>query len=159
MASKIAERGEFLTRGTLAAQTGCTIETIRYYEQIGVLPPPSRSQGGHRLYGPDLLKRLNFIRRSRDLGFTLAEIRQLLHLVDGGKYTCDQVETLAIDHVRDINQKISDLRKLKKVLEAMVSQCSGGKVPQCPIIDALFDPRTPLLLTVALPRSRSRLKR
>lgn len=159
MASKTTGRGGLLTRGALAAQTGCNVETIRYYEQIGVLPPPSRSQGGHRLYGPDLLRRLSFIRRSRDLGFTLEEIRELLRLVDGGKFTCDQVETLAIDHVHSIDRKIADLRKLKKVLGVMISQCSGGKVPQCPIIDVLFDPRTPLPLTTALPPGKSRTRR
>ncbi|MGE0853244.1 MAG: helix-turn-helix domain-containing protein [Hyphomicrobiaceae bacterium] len=145
MPSSVAkDSGELLTRGALAARTGCNIETIRYYEQIGVLPPPLRSQGGHRLYGPDLLRRLSFVRRSRDLGFTLEEIRELLRLVDGGKYTCDQVESLAIDHVRDIERKISDLRRLKKVLAKMISQCGGGKVPRCPIMDALFDARSPL---------------
>ena len=128
-----------LTRGELAAQTGCNIETIRYYEQIGVLPPPPRSLGGHRLYGPDLLKRLNFVRRSRDLGFTLEEIRVLLRLVDGGEYTCAQVEALALEHAHEIKRKIADLTRLKKVLEKMASQCSGREVPECPIIDALFE--------------------
>ena len=83
---------EALTRGALAARTGCNIETIRYYERIGLLPPPPRSAGGHRLYGRDLVKRLTFVRRSRDLGFTLKEIRELLRLVDGGTYTCGEVE-------------------------------------------------------------------
>jgi len=143
MASKPNERGEVLTRGALAVQTGCNVETIRYYEQIGMLPPPRRSQGGHRLYGQSLVKRLNFVLRSRDLGFTLEEIRELLRMVDGGNYTCAQVEALAHQHVQDIRQKINDLKKLKLVLERMASQCSGGKIPACPIIDALFDARTP----------------
>ena len=134
--------GEAVTRGALAAQSGCNIETIRYYEQIGILPP--RSSGGHRLYGQTLVKRLNFIRRSRELGFTLEEIRDLLRLVDGGKYTCAQVETLAREHARDIRRKIADLKKLKTVLEEMASQCSGGTIPKCPIIDTLFDSRAPL---------------
>lgn len=77
-----------LTIGMLSSRTGCNIETIRYYEQIGLLPPPPRSQGGHRLYEEDLRRRLGFIRRSRDLGFTLDETRGLLRLVDGGAYTC-----------------------------------------------------------------------
>lgn len=144
MSEKATAPGELLTRGALAARIGCNIETIRYYEKAGLLPPPPRSQGGHRLYGQDLVKRLNFVRRSRDLGFTLEEIRELLRLVDGRKYTCAQVEALALEHVQEIRRKISDLRKLKHVLEAMASQCSGGTVPECPIIDALFDPRTRL---------------
>jgi MerR family mercuric resistance operon transcriptional regulator len=151
MVSRSTERDELLTRGALAARTGCNIETIRYYEQIGILPPPLRSQGGHRLYGQSLAKRLNFVRRSRDLGFTLEEIRELLRLVDGGNYTCAQVETLAREHVRDVRRKIGDLKKLKAVLEGMVSQCSGGKIPECPIIDALFDSRTPLRPSRATP--------
>lgn len=144
MSSDAVRRGGLLTRGELAARIGCNIETIRYYEKAGLLPPPPRSQSGHRLYGQDLVKRLNFVRRSRDLGFTLEEIRQLLRLVDGGKYTCAQVEALALEHVQEIRRKISDLRKLKSVLETMASHCSGGTVPDCPIIDALFDPRTRL---------------
>ena len=130
---------ERLTRGALAARTGCNIETILYYEKIGLLPPPPRSTGGHRLYGRDLVKRLNFVRRCRDLGFTLGEIRELLRLVDGGTYTCGEVEQLALDHVREIRRKIGDLRRLQRVLETMASQCSGDAVPDCPIIEALFD--------------------
>ncbi len=144
MATRTEKEAELLTRGTLAAQSGCNIETIRYYERIGILPPPPRSQGGHRLYGQDLIKRLTFVRRSRELGFTLEEIRQLLRLVDGSNFTCAQVETLAHAHARDIHQKIADLKKLKSVLEAMASQCTGGEVPECPIVDALFDSQTPL---------------
>jgi len=84
---KVAPSGKLLTRGLLAARTGCNIETIRYYERVGLLPPPPRSAGGHRLYGHDLVRRLNFVRRSRDLGFSIEEIRELLRLVDGGSYT------------------------------------------------------------------------
>ena len=135
-------RDQFLTRGALAVKTGCNIETIRYYEQIGLLPPPPRTEGGHRLYGRDLHMRLNFIRRSRELGFTLEEIRELLRMVDGRKYTCKQVETLALQHASDIKRKISDLRKLKNVLETMASQCRGSKVPECPVIEALFSAQT-----------------
>ena len=144
MSGNGTRRGELLTRGELGARTGCNIETIRYYEQIGLLPPPPRSAGGHRLYGHELLKRLNFILRSRELGFTLEEIRGLLNLVDGGNYTCAEVEALALEHVQHIRRKIADLKKLNKVLEAMASQCSGGTVPECPIIDVLFDPEVRL---------------
>jgi MerR family transcriptional regulator, mercuric resistance operon regulatory protein len=128
-----------LTRGALAARTGCNIETIRYYERVGLLPAPPRSAGGHRLYGPDLVKRLNFVRRSRDLGFTIEEIRELLRLVDGGSYTCAQVEQMARDHARQIRRKLADLRRLQRVFETIASQCTGSEVPDCPIIDALFE--------------------
>ena len=130
--------GKPLTRGGLAARTSCNIETIRYYERVGLLPPPPRSAGGHRLYGEGLIRRLNFVRRSRDLGFSIEEIRELLHLVDGGTYTCGEVEQQARDHIRDIRRKIADLRKLEGVFETMAAQCSGNAVPDCPIIDALF---------------------
>jgi MerR family mercuric resistance operon transcriptional regulator len=144
MAGRVTDQEVFLTRGELAAGTGCNIETIRYYEQIGILPPPPRSGGGHRLYGHTLVRQLNFVRRSRDLGFTLEEIRELLRMVDGGNYTCAQVEALALEHVQGIRRKITNLKKLKIVLETMASQCSGGKIPKCPIIDTLFDARTPI---------------
>ena len=138
-----AASGKPLTRGALAARTGCNIETIRYYERVGLLPPPPRTAGGHRLYGEGLVRRLNFVRRSRDLGFSIEEIRELLRLVDGGTYTCREVEKLARDHMREIRRKIADLRRLQRVFEMMAAQCSGNAVPDCPIIDALFDPDGP----------------
>jgi MerR family mercuric resistance operon transcriptional regulator len=151
-----APSGKPLTRGALAARTGCNIETIRYYERVGLLPPPPRSAGGHRLYGQDLVRRLNFVRRSRDLGFSIEEIRELLRLVDGGTYTCGEVEQLARDHVREIRRKIADLRRLKRVFETMAAQCSGDAVPDCPIIDALFDPEgLPRPATTGTTNSRS----
>jgi MerR family transcriptional regulator, mercuric resistance operon regulatory protein len=136
-----SESPELLTRGALAAETGCHIETIRYYERIGMLPPPPRSEGGHRLYGPDLVSRLQFVRRARDLGFALEEIRELLGLIDGGNYTCAQIEGIALAHVEEIRRKIADLTRLKKTLAAMAAQCSGGEIPACPIVDALFSSR------------------
>lgn len=141
--NKLTERTQLLTRGALAAEAGCGIDTIRYYEQIGIMPPPPRSVGGHRLYGQPIVKRLHFIRRSRELGFTLREIRQLLRLVDGGNCTCAQVETLARERTQDIRRQIADLKRRKAVLEAIASRCSGGEIRECPIIDALFDTRTP----------------
>ncbi len=124
--------------GTLAKQTGCKVETIRYYENIGVLPPPARSSGGQRRYTINHLKRLNFVRRARALGFTLNEVRDLLRLVDGGDYTCAEVEAVTLAHLGDVRTKIADLRKLERVLNDMASQCDGGTVPDCPVIDALF---------------------
>lgn len=131
-------RGSEWTIGRLSKETGCNIETIRYYERKGILTAPPRSGGGHRLYGEKHLKRLTFVRRSRELGFTLKQVRRLLELVDGGKYTCAEVEEIAQEHLREIQKKMSDLRKLEGALEKMVSQCAGGSVPDCPVIDALF---------------------
>ena len=128
-----------LSIGELSKQSGVNIETIRYYEKIGVMPAPCRSANGYRLYGADHLKRLSFVRRSRQLGFSLDEIRGLLRLVDGDAYTCAQVRELALDHLVEIRRKIADLKRLKRVMEEMAAQCSGERTPECAIIDALFD--------------------
>ncbi len=126
------------TIGSLSRDTGCNIETIRYYERIGLMPAPPRSKGGHRLYEKDHLKRLSFIRRSRDLGFTLEEVRGLLRMIDGHDYTCDEVKVLTLSHLQEVQQKIADLRRLERVLKTMAAECEGGNVPDCPIIDALY---------------------
>ena len=128
----------WLTIGQISKRTRCNIETIRYYEKIGLLPAPPRSEGGYRLYGEDHLKRLTFIRQSRALGFSLDEIRSLLRLVDKGDYTCSEVKEITSEHLDAVRRKISDLRVLEKALEDMVSQCDDGRVPECPVIEALF---------------------
>jgi MerR family mercuric resistance operon transcriptional regulator len=124
--------------GELSGRTGCNIETIRYYERIGLLPPPPRSAGGHRLYGVDHLKRLTFIRRGRQLGFALKEVRGLLAMVDGGGQTCDEVQALTLAHLDEVRRKIADLKAMERVLDAMAAECEGGTVPACPVIGALF---------------------
>ncbi|MCH7487130.1 MAG: helix-turn-helix domain-containing protein [Proteobacteria bacterium] len=128
--------------GVLSKRTGCDIETIRYYERIGVMPKPPRTEGGHRVFSEDHLKRLTFIRRSRELGFTLVQVRDLLGLVDGNDYTCDEVKAITVEHADAVRQKIADLRKLKRVLDDMVSQCDRGDIPDCPVIEALFEERS-----------------
>jgi MerR family transcriptional regulator, mercuric resistance operon regulatory protein len=130
-----------LSIGKLSKQSGVHIETIRYYEKIGVMPAPGRSAGGYRVYGPDHLKRLSFVRRGRELGFSLDELRGLLRLVDGHSYTCAEVRALTLDHVAEVRRKIRDLRRLERVMADMAAQCTGNQIPECPIIDALFDPR------------------
>jgi MerR family transcriptional regulator, mercuric resistance operon regulatory protein len=135
-------RGSALTIGTLSRRTAVNVETIRFYERIGVLPKPPRSSGGHRLYSPDHLKRLTFVRRSRELGFSLDEVRGLLRLVEGGYYSCAEVRTITLDHLAEVRRKIGDLRRLERTLADVSSKCRGGKVPDCPIIDALFDARS-----------------
>jgi len=126
-----------LTIGKVAGQTGCHIETIRYYEKENLLPPPGRSAGGHRLYTSDLIERLVFIRRSRELGFSMQEIRELLSVVDGRQVSCERVKNLADTHLKDIRSKISDLRRMETTLRELSNQCSGDDVPECPIIEAL----------------------
>lgn len=127
-----------MSRGSLAKETGVNIETIRYYENIGLMPDPGRTSGGHRIYDQSHLKRLSFVKRSRELGFTLHDIRQLLELVDGGDYTCGEIRDRTIIHLDDVAQKIRDLQKMRRTLKAMASKCKGGLVPECPIVDALY---------------------
>lgn len=125
-----------LTIGVLSEGSSVNIETIRYYERIGLMPAPPRSQGGHRLYGGEHRKRLAFIRRSRELGFTLDEIRNLLGLVEGG-YTCGEVRDAALTHLKDIRRKITDLRRMERTLAETAARCEGGTAPECPIVDVL----------------------
>ena len=127
-----------LSSGALAREAGVNIETIRYYEKIGLMPEPFRAANGYRAYGETGLKRLSFIRRCRELGFSLDEVRGLLGLVDGGDYTCAEVRDLSIVRLGDVRQKIRDLRKMERTLKEMVSQCDGGLVPECPIVDRLY---------------------
>lgn len=123
--------------GTLSRRTGVNIETIRYYERIGIMPEPPRSTGGQRIYETSHRRRLTFVRRSRELGFSLDEIRALLGLVDGGAYTCGEVHEMTLAHIADIRRKIADLRRMEQVLKDMAAKCEGGDVPECPILDAL----------------------
>jgi MerR family mercuric resistance operon transcriptional regulator len=127
-----------LSIGALSKESGVNIETIRYYERIGVMPAPARSAGGYRMYAPDHLKRLRFVRRGRQLGFSLDELRGLLNLVDGHAYTCAEVHALTLQHLTEVRRKIADLRRLERVMASMAAQCTEDRVPECPVIDALF---------------------
>ncbi len=127
-----------LAIGELSKRTGVNIETIRFYEKQGTLPKPVRSESGRRLYDQEDVKRLNFVHRCRNLGFSLKEVASLLSLVDGGHYTCKQVHDITAIHVEDVKQKINSLQKMESVLDEMMEHCSQGNVPKCPIIDSLF---------------------
>ena len=124
--------------GELSRRTGVNIETIRYYERIKMLPAPPRTASGRRVYGPAETRSLAFIRRSREHGFTLEEIRVLLALSsDDGKNTCAEVRQLAASHLADVRAKISDLRAMARVLADAVRRCDAGEAPGCPLIDTL----------------------
>ncbi|NNE06705.1 MAG: helix-turn-helix domain-containing protein [Xanthomonadales bacterium] len=129
-----------ITRGKLAKLARVNAETVRYYEKQGLMPEPPRSQGGHRVYGPSHVKRLAFIRRCRELGFNLGEIRGLLKLVDGGTLTCGEVLARTNEHIADIQAKIRDLEEMERSLTRMASQCSGKAIPDCPIVEKLWNP-------------------
>lgn len=128
---------EGIAIGELSRRTGVNIETIRYYEKIKILPPAPRTESGRRVYGRAEARVLAFIRRARELGFTLDEIRTLLRLVNRG-YTCGEVQELAGRHLAAVRERISDLRRMERTLSAASEECSGGNVPECPIIEALF---------------------
>ncbi len=127
-----------LTIGALSRETGCKIETIRYYERIGLLRAPPRSAGGHRIYDRDDFGRLGFVRRARELGFSLDDIRALLGLVDGADFSCAEVKAVTVEHLASVEAKIKDLRTIAGVLRDMAARCDGGETPDCPIIEALY---------------------
>ena len=124
------------TIGELARRTAVKVETIRYYEKIDLLPQPPRSDGGHRRYTPDHARRLTFIRRSRDLGFTLDDVRTLLDLAERGPCCADIRETAAA-HLEDVRCKIADLQRMERTLAATVARCEADTSPTCPIIAEL----------------------
>jgi len=126
--------------GQLAKKANCKVETVYYYEKIGLIPEPPRTQGGHRSYDLDHAKRLNFIRRSRELGFTIVQIKELLKFIDEPHHYCGEVKAMAMLQAREAQKKIDDLERLKLALTKMVSQCkgSGYSINNCPIIDALY---------------------
>lgn len=127
-----------LAIGDLARATGTKVETIRYYERIGILPAPARTAGNYRAYAEAHLNRLSFIRRARDLGFHLEQIEALLQLSDDASRPCDAVDEIASAHLAEIDRKIADLRALRRELKEVVGQCrSGAAISECRIIDAL----------------------
>jgi MerR family mercuric resistance operon transcriptional regulator len=129
--------------GELSERTGVNTETIRYYERIGLLSPPPRSAGRHRLYSEDHVQRLSFIRRSRELGFTLDDIRALAALVDQGGFDCGIARDIAIRHLSDVRGKIASLRRLERALKSMADACHPGDQSSCPIITALSSGPSP----------------
>ena len=123
--------------GALAEKTGVNIETIRYYERIGLLPLPPRSGGRHRLYDERHIQRLNFVRRSRELGFPLDDVRALLALVDNGKTECRMTKEISLRHLADVRGKMASLKRLERALKTMTDACRPGDQSSCPIIEAL----------------------
>ncbi|MTH65604.1 MerR family transcriptional regulator [Paracoccus shanxieyensis] len=126
-----------LTIGQLSQSTGVKVPTIRYYEQIGLLPEPERSEANRRLYGKTSLDRLTFVRHSRDLGFSLEAIRELLHLSDNPDHPCEAVDAIAKRQLDQVNARISRLLALREELQRMIAQCSCGTVADCRVIETL----------------------
>ncbi|MGJ5136157.1 MerR family transcriptional regulator [Bradyrhizobium oligotrophicum] len=131
-----------LTIGDLAKRTGTKVETIRYYERIGLLPLPARTEGNYRAYDNDQLGRLSFIRRARDLGFSIDQVRDLLDLADQRDRPCDAVDVIAGQHLAEIERKIADLVALRDELADVIGRCKHGTVADCRIIEALAPHRS-----------------
>lgn len=123
--------------GSLSEHSGVNIETIRYYERAGLLPKPLRSAAGYRLYRTIDFDRLCFIRRARDLGFSLNEVRRLLGLADQKSRSCRRVHDIAVEHLAEVRAKIGDLRRMERVLATMVKACAQGTLPACPLLETL----------------------
>ncbi len=123
--------------GELGLATGTKVETVRYYEKIGLLPPPGRTAGNYRAYSSDHLARLSFIRRARDLGFTLEAVRELLTFSDDKAQSCEAVDVIARAHLTEIDCKIADLQALRSELARVLGSCSNGTVADCKIIESL----------------------
>ena len=127
-----------LSIGDLAKATGAKVVTIRYYEQIGLLPAPSRTEGNYRAYDQAHMRQLRFIRRCRDLGFTLEQVRDLLGLSSQETQACAEVDRITAEHLMEIEEKILDLKRLAKELRRLSKCCQGdGLIADCRIIEAL----------------------
>lgn len=123
--------------GELAKATGTKVETIRYYERIGLLPAPARTGGNYRAYAAEHLGRLSFVRRARDLGFSLDQVRELLGLADQKDRSCEAVDEIAREHLAEVDRKIADLGALRRELDNLIGQCRCGTIADCRIIEAL----------------------
>ena len=138
MRSTAPSNAAAISIGALSRRTGVNIETIRYYERINMMPHPPRTASGRRLYGQTESRTLAFIRRARELGFTLDEIRALLALAaEGGHQACVEVRDLAARHLSDVRAKITDLEAMESVLADAVDRCDQGEPTECPLIDTL----------------------
>ena len=123
--------------GGLGAATDTKVVTIRYYERIGLLPEPARTSSNYRQYSYEHLSRLSFIRRARDLGFSLSQVRGLLSLADQRHRPCEAVDAIARERLAQVDRKIADLAALRRELDSVIGQCCHGTVAECRIIEAL----------------------
>lgn len=123
--------------GEMARLTGTKVETVRYYESIGLMPSPARTDANYRAYSGRELGRLSFIRRGRDLGFSLEEVGELLRLSDDRSQSCEEVDRIAQSHLIEVERKIADLMALGAELRQLVDQCQHGTIAECRIIEAL----------------------
>lgn len=125
--------------GELARRAGSTSETVRYYERIGLLPPPDRTDGNYRDYSMRDAERLAFIRHARGLGFELSDVRSLIDLAEDPARGCSEIDAIASRHLAEVEAKIEKLHRLRQELGRMIGQCRGGRVASCSILEALSD--------------------
>jgi DNA-binding transcriptional MerR regulator len=134
--------------GVLAQQTGCTVPTIRYYEEIGLLPTGPRTEAGRRVYGEPAVRRLTFVRRCRDFGFSIEQVRELVGLVDAPDPLCTEVRDIAAGHLKQLREKLAELHALEASMSAFVvncdTACAGGAALDCTILEDLALPTTRL---------------
>ncbi len=128
-----------MTIGKLAAATQCKPETIRYYEQIGLLPEPARNLAGYRIYDETHQRRLAFIRKGRDIGFSLGDIGAMLELAEDQQSSCLEISRLSRQHLATIQDKINKLTALSVELNSLINQCSDDRICDCRIMDALLN--------------------
>ena len=131
-----------LTTGRLAKAAGVNLETVRYYERIGLIAKPARTSGGQRSYSSEDARHLAFVRRARELGFSIDDIRALLKLAAPGKQSCAEVQSIASAHLTSVQAKLADLARLEKILSTTVDQCNGDASPACPVLEMLDAPLT-----------------
>jgi Cu(I)-responsive transcriptional regulator len=145
--------------GAASKQTGCSVPTIRYYEEVGLLPPAPRTEGNQRHYDEAAIRRLAFIRRCRDFGFTLEQVRELVGLVDQPNRDCVEVRDIAQTHLQEVQKKVAELQALEASLAAFVctcnTACAGGPAVDCTILEDLATPAAPVQGKPASPPSRS----
>lgn len=140
-----------MTIGALGQATGVGAETIRYYERIGILAAPARSAAGYRLYTAEHVRRLRFIRRGRELGLSLDEVRELLSLAKDRLRPCARIDRLVADHIHAIDHKIAGLGQLRGALQRLADSCQGGhRVAECRILEALQEADQPLVDPAAI---------
>ncbi len=125
--------------GQMARAGHCKVQTIRYYEQVGLLKKAQRNVGNQRVYDQAQMDRLKFIRHSRELGFSLEQIREILALSDNPDHSCLEVDQIARNHLKDVESKIERLQGMRKELKRMINQCSGDQIADCRIIEVLSD--------------------
>jgi Cu(I)-responsive transcriptional regulator len=128
------------TIGGLARETATKAETIRYYERINLLPAPDRTNGNYRIYNTEHLSRLSFIRRARDLGFSIEQVREILGLADDRNRSCAGVDAIAREHLAEVERKIADLNAMRRELSTIIGQCARNVIADCRIIEALSPP-------------------